>query len=437
MKAILLVAGQSKRFWPLAEKPLFPVCGRPLAAHMVQRIRDGGIDDILVVASEDNVDSLRSALPNVQLVLQEDLTLGMQGALLSALPLCDDGPVLVVSGNDFFESSAFADLLSAAAKADVSGALLAQRTTSYFPGGYLRTDASGAILEIVEKPGAGNEPSDLVNIVAHIHNDPRSLLSALRSQPRGNDDGYERAVTALLSTHRYVAVPYSGVWRAVKYPWHLLEVNDVLLGGLAGQSVDPTAVIHPTAVLSGAVSIGAGTKVLAHATIAGPCFIGKDCLIANNALVRGSSVGDRCVAGFSTEIKSCVLADSVWTHMSYLGDSVVGSNVSFGAGFVTGNYRLDEGEVCSVVADAPVGTGRTKFGAAIGSHCRFGFQSGTNPGVKIGPETFVSSGTLVSRDLESGSFARMKDGALAVSPNAMRGSIGTDRSELMKKIVGG
>ena len=65
--------------------------------------------------------------------------------------------------------------------------------------------------------------------------------------------------------------------------------------------------------------LGEGVRVLAHATIVGPCVIGARTIIGNNALVRGSSVGRDCVVGYNTEVKSSVLADHVWTHMTYLG----------------------------------------------------------------------------------------------------------------------
>jgi UDP-N-acetylglucosamine diphosphorylase / glucose-1-phosphate thymidylyltransferase / UDP-N-acetylgalactosamine diphosphorylase / glucosamine-1-phosphate N-acetyltransferase / galactosamine-1-phosphate N-acetyltransferase len=273
------------------------------------------------------------------------------------------------------------------------------------------------ITGIIEKPGTGKEPSDLVNIVCHYHKDSTALFQALQDIDTTTDDGYEQALAHLFPTKRFTAVPYDSFWQAVKYPWHLLSLLPALLEEIKGQTIHPTAQIHPTAIIEGNVVIGEGARVLPCACIKGPCIIGDRTIIGNNALVRGSSIGNDCVIGYGTEVKSSVLADHVWTHLTYLGDSVIGENVSFGAGTVTGNLRLDEGQITSVVGEEKIATGTTKLGAIIGNDVRIGIRTAFNPGVKIGRGTFVSSGCLLEHDLPDSVFARMKDGRLVTSPN--------------------
>lgn len=416
MKVLLLAAGQSKRFWPLTEKSLFPVAGSCLLAEQLRRLKEGGCTDVTIVTGKHNIRAVKRLFPKVAVTLQKDLSLGMQGALLSALPRMKNGPVLVVSGNDVVEPAAYRTLIAAAKKKGVDGAILARKVKRYFPGGYL-VAKGGWIRGIEEKPGAGNEPSRLVNIVAHVQNDPTALLRELRGARPGKDDGYERALTALFATKRYRAVPYEGLWQPVKYPWHLLDLLPLLLAGIRAPALDPSATVHPTAVLDGPVVLGPRVRVLPFACIRGPCVIGEGTIIGNNALVRGSSVGAHCVIGYATEVKDSVLGDHVWTHSSYIGDSVIDRNVSFGAGSVTGNLRLDEGEILSAVAAGRVATGRTKFGCVVGADTRIGIHVSMNPGVKIGPGTFVSSACLLEEDLPDRSFTRMKGGKLVIRKN--------------------
>jgi len=419
MQALLLIAGQSKRFWPLAEKSLFAVAGKPLLVHQVERLQKAGMKKITLVGGVHNLHAAKTIFPKLPQVEQKDLQLGMRGALLSALPtLTQNEPVLIVSGNDVIDPVGYKNLLKEAAKKGLDGAMLAAEVKSYFPGGYLTVQGS-KIVGIVEKPGAGKEPSNLVNIVAHVHKSPAKLLEMLKQTTSGFDDGYERALDQLLQTHTYNVVRYSGLWQAVKYPWHLLALNDVLLGSLKS-SRHKSAKIHKSASIEGSVVIGPNVKILPHATIVGPCVIGEGSVIGTGALVRGSSIGKRCVVGCNTEIKSSVLGDDVWTHMTYVGDSVIGNNVSFGSGCVTGNFRLDEGEVTSKSGEEFLATGRTKFGAIIGKDCRLGIHVGLNPGTKIGEGTFIAGGTFVSEDLPVRSFARMKEGVFTVSENKVK-----------------
>lgn len=419
MKTILLLAGQSKRFWPLQEKTLFPICGTTLLAYQVAQLKKAGCTDILLVGGAHNLKTAQAMFPKLQCVEQKDLALGMQGALLSALPHCKDDAMFLVSGNDIIDHKGYAAVIKEGKKKNVDGALLASRVSRYFPGGYLTVD-KGRINGIVEKPGEGKEPSDLVNIVAHFHDDASVLLQELKKTKSSNDDGYEMALHQLFTKQNYRAVPYEGAWQAVKYPWHLLSILPILLSGIRTSRIHRSAKIHKTAVIDGNVIIEEGVKVLPHATIVGPCVIGAHTIIGTGALVRGSSIGERCVIGYNTEVKASVLADHVWTHSTYLGDSVIGENVSFGAGCTTGNFRLDEGEILSAHNGKALPTGMTKLGAIIGNNCRLGIQIGINPGVKIGKDSFISGGTYVTEDIPAESFVRIKDGKMIATPNRSR-----------------
>lgn len=414
MKTLLLLAGRSTRFWPLEDKTLFPICGKTLLEHQIKRLRAGGCTDITIIGGAHNKAEIQQ-IADVHFVEQQNLDLGMRGALLDALPSCGHETVCVVSGNDVIDPAGY-EAVTAAAKNVDGGALLAQEVSSYFPGGYLTVEGS-RVTGIVEKPGEGNEPSNLVNIVAHVHNNAATLLDALQNVDEATDDGYEQAVQKLLGTSTYNAVPYSGTWQAVKYPWHMLQLLDVLLSNYNEQVIDATADIHPTAVLDGPVVIAEGVKVMPHATVRGPCYIGKNTIVANNALVRNSSVGNNCVVGYNTEVKGSVLHSHVWTHMSYLGDSIIGKNVSFGGGCITGNLRLDEGTINSVVKSEMIDSQRTKLGCVIANNVRLGIQVGINPGIKIGTNTFISGGTYIAEDVPANSFVYTKAGEVIRKEN--------------------
>ncbi|PIR53305.1 hypothetical protein COU76_01915 [Candidatus Peregrinibacteria bacterium CG10_big_fil_rev_8_21_14_0_10_49_10] len=415
MKTLLLLAGRSVRFWPLTEKTLFPLCGKTLLEHQIERLRTGGCTEIILVGGEHNLAQAKALFPDLPTVEQENLEWGMRGALLSALPSCGSEPVMVVGGNDVIDAEGYMSLMGHAAKAD--GALLAQKVDRYFPGGYLTLSVNNRISSIVEKPGEGKEPGDLVNIVAHIHNNAALLLEALDGVDESRDDGYEQALQDLFLSHVYTAVPYEGKWQSVKYPWHLLPLLHLFLSEIKKPSIHKTADIHPTAVIEGPVIIAEGVKVMPHAVIRGPCTIGARSIVANNALVRDSSIGEDCVVGYNTEVKGSVLSSHVWTHMSYIGDSVIGRNVSFGGGTITANLRLDEEPISSSLQEESLDTGLLKFGSIIGENCRLGIQVGISPGVKIGAGTFVSSGVHVPEDILEGKYARMKNGMFHVSDN--------------------
>jgi UDP-N-acetylglucosamine diphosphorylase / glucose-1-phosphate thymidylyltransferase / UDP-N-acetylgalactosamine diphosphorylase / glucosamine-1-phosphate N-acetyltransferase / galactosamine-1-phosphate N-acetyltransferase len=106
------------------------------------------------------------------------------------------------------------------------------------------------------------------------------------------------------------------------------------------------------------------------------------------------------VVGFSTEIKGSYIGDGCWFHSSYIGDSIIGNNCSFGAGSVTANFRFDEQDICVKYGGQNVLTERNHFGAIIGNNCKTGINSGILPGRRMGPNSIVGSHVCLANDLE-------------------------------------
>ncbi|MEK7544870.1 MAG: NTP transferase domain-containing protein [Patescibacteria group bacterium] len=419
MKAIILAAGQSKRMAPLPDKNFLPMLGKPLIVHQVEQLRRCGFEDVIVVGGRHNLEELGKVFGSmVSVVEQKKLEDGMAGAVLSVEDLIGDEPFLVVSSNDVIEDSAYTSLL-----AEKMSALLAKKVTSYFPGGYLKISSDGLVEKILEKPGAGKEPSDLVNIVAHLHREPGRLFEALKNAKTGRDDRYEVALDAMISAGVEIrACVYTGAWQAVKFPWHLIAVwkmlfaREMVLRKAAGGGMEGAgnrlhgagAQIAETAILRGDVILEDGVRVFDHAVIQGPAYIGKNAVVANNALVRDSHIGEGSVVGFSTEIVRSYLASHVWTHTNYIGDSVIASNVSFGSGAVVANLRLDEAPISVQIAGAhgveKIESGTNKLGAMIAEGVRIGVNTSIMPGVKIGNNSFVASGLCIGEDIGDRQF---------------------------------
>src|SRR3989338_712154 len=246
MQVLLLLAGRSRRFWPISEKTLFPICGKTLLEHQIDRLHEAGLKKITLVGGAHNLKDAKK-LTGLPAIEQKNLDLGMRGALLSALPKIKNEPVLIVSGNDVVEADAYRSVL-------------AKKMHAYFPGGYL-TMKGTSVAGIVEKPKPGEEPSNFVTIVAHAHNDPTALLEALNGVDESRDDGYEQALGKLFQSHRYLAASYEGDWQAVKYPWHMIPLLELLLKDVKKPIKGKNLSIHKTAVIEGPVILGEGVRI--------------------------------------------------------------------------------------------------------------------------------------------------------------------------------
>jgi bifunctional UDP-N-acetylglucosamine pyrophosphorylase/glucosamine-1-phosphate N-acetyltransferase len=334
-----------------------------------------------------------------------------------------------VSSNDIVDETCYELIKKFLSENSTDSALVGYKVEKYFPGGYL-TVSDGLITSIVEKPGEGNEPSDLVNIVMHLHRDASKFFDALKKVSSDRDDQYEVALDSLFSGGvKYHALQYSGFWQPIKYPWHVLKAKDFFLSRIK-KSISSSAVIADTAVIHGEVIIADNVKIFDHAVIQGPAYIGKGSVVATSALVRDSIIGERCVVGFTTEVARSYLADDVWTHKNYIGDSIIDSNCSFGSGTVTGNLRLDESEISVNIKDQKVATGETKLGLICGSGVRCGINTSFMPGIKIGTDSFVGAGITIGTDIADASYVT-GDWSLKTKPNVKQAA---SRNEQMMKL---
>lgn len=466
MKALLLCGGIGKRMFPIAEdKLLLSFLGRPLLSHQLDRLKEAGLQELVVVANPHNVGQIERVVReasgmHASFVVQAE-ALGIANALETASRFLK-GELLIVNPNDVFETPALTSLIrawrrgsasrgaaarsargasgGAAGKSSSAGGgpgpaayLVGCEVQEYFPGGYLVTNSRHELRRIVEKPPRGQEPSRLVNILLHLHTEAADLMKYIGRVQTTRDDVYECALDLMVREGRRIRVaPYAGFWKAIKYPWHIFGVTRYFLDH-ARPRISPTAQVSPRAVVEGRVVIEDGVRVLENAVIRGPAYIGAKSIIGNNVLVRDySHIGRNCVVGYSTEVKGSYIGDNCWFHSSYVGDSIIDDNCSLAAGTVLANFRFDERNVRVKVGGEPIDTGLDKFGAIMGAGSKTGINASIMPGVRIGPGSFVGSHVCLMRDLPANKLVMMEpryrvmDGDIIAADNK--------KADLMRKL---
>ncbi|MFH0776929.1 MAG: NTP transferase domain-containing protein [Patescibacteria group bacterium] len=396
MQALLLAAGRSRRFQPLGDKNFFRIGGQFLIEKAVASLQKAGAKKIVIVANTENEKGIAQLFPKAKVLVQQRLEDGMAGAVLTAPKFLTE-PTLIASTNDLVEPSEIRKVLTAR---NCDGALLAQKVVEYFPGGYLKI-AGGKIVDIVEKPAPKKVPSDLVNLVFHFFREPKLLVAELEKVSNKKDDGYELALAKLFKTGKFIAVENKKTWRAVKFPWHALDLISDFTSKLKNK-VSPKSSIAKTAVVANSV-ISPGAKIFDFAIVRNS-FVGRNAVVGSHSLVRDSQILENAVVGSSSEVARSSIEKNSWLHRNYVGDSIIAENVSLGSGAVCANLRLDEGEIFTEIENKKIGSGRNKFGAVIGENSRIGVNTSVMPGVSIGKNCFVGSGIVVAANLKSNQF---------------------------------
>lgn len=394
MQTVILAAGQGTRMQPLTEslpKPMLPVAGKPLVAHTVSKAVEAGASRIvLVVGYEADIvrDYFEHADVGVPVEFAEQTSQrGTADAVREAAVHLDDDAFVVLNGDALYDVASLGDLYD---ECPAVGSYRVENPTSY---GVLNLGDSGYVEGVVEKPA--DPPSDLINAGAYAFPaEAREWLDVEESE-RG-----ELELTDVLQRtcewDHVSAVPLDR-WLDVGRPWELLEANEWMVGEVDTRIRGD---VSPDAQINGNVVVESGATIEPGVVVDGPAYVSTGASIGPNAYVRGATyLGPDAKVGHGVEVKNSVLMEGATVgHLSYVGDSVIGRDVNFGAGTMVANLRHDDEPVKLTVKGERVSTDRRKFGVVCGDGVKTGINTSLNPGVTLSTGASTSSGEVVTRD---------------------------------------
>ena len=233
------------------------------------------------------------------------------------------------------------------------------------------------------------------------------FLEILEKTPT-KEYSFETSLSKYLNENKtpVIQLNYDSIPESLKYPWDLFSILNLFFKDKTLKTdIHPTVKLSKNAVIDdskGAVIIGKNTRIMENATIRGPVYIGANCLVGNNAIVRDySNIEDNVVIGANSEIARSIIQPAVHVHSGFIGDSVIDSGVKIGAGIITANKRIDRKEISIEVKGKMVATGLKTLGCFIGKDAKIGISVKTMPGVFIGANTIIGSGTNVEKHVPS------------------------------------
>lgn len=394
MKCVILAAGEGKRMRPLtAHRPkvMLPVAGKPMLEHMVTRAHEAGFDDFLLVthyqgaAVRDHFGNGRRFGINIKYV--EQGAAGGTGHAVARLKGLLKGRFALFYGDALF------DVKDLQRFRDASGPSVGtKRVEDASPYGLL-TIKKGRLTGLEEKPKTA-QPG-WVNVGAYVL-DTRmvSETTRLKASPRGEleltDVVHEAAQNGGIDAIKCTS------WRDIGRPWDLLQAQSDLMKDLKPGVL---GAIDPSVVLEGPVFVEKGARVRHHTVIEGPCIVQRDAKVGPHAYIRPSTViGRGCHVGASVELKNTLLMErSNVPHLSYVGDSVIGTDCNLGAGTNVANLKHTKNNVRVQLEDgAWVDTGLRKFGVILGDDVKTGINTTLNVGAVLAQGVRVLPGRIVN-----------------------------------------
>lgn len=396
-RVLLLSAGEGKRFYPfVTHKSLFTFLGKPLIQYTLEMLERLGFKDIIAVTNEETDSFLTqySTALRIQTIRQPKAR-GMADAMIQAKDLIGNDPIIVMNDGDMVNDSLFQNLLSSIENTPYA-VLTGRKVKGNLPLGYFKTDGK-RIIEIVEKPEPGKEPSDITNLVFHYFSQPGKFVAEIESlSDKNEDDLYEQALSQLMTKQTIEYIEYEDYWQKLKYPFHVLDMMELFTKEYLTSYISPSAKISDKATIEGLVYIDDEVVIETGAVVKGPAYIGKKSIIGNNTLVRQSILESGVVAGFTSEIARSYIGPRCMLHHNFIGDSVLEADVNPSWGSVTGNFLLKKYDVFVKSTHGNIPSGRKKLGAMIAKGVFSGVNCTFMPGVCIEAGSLIKPASVIS-----------------------------------------
>ena len=434
--AIVMAAGLGTRMRSSLVKVLHPLNGMPMISHVLDLCQRLGLKRTLIVVGHQ-ADRVREALADrpVEFVLQAEQRGTAHAVLQAESALAGfEGNVLVLSGDVPLLGTALVErLVTTHLKARAAATVVTTRLPN--PAGYGRVlrDRRGAFRAIVEEAEATPAQRRVTDINSGIYcfRAPRLFAALRRVRPSAvKSELYlpevlpvlqragGRIATVLAEDPREVLGINTRAELAEAYGILRQRVVDrIMVEGVT--CLDP-ATVH----ISTQAEVGRDTVLYPNVQIEGYIRIGEACTIHAGSRIRNARLGDRV-----TVLDGCVILDSEIgdectlgpyahlrpgnrlarkvkignfveakkvqigegskvPHLTYVGDSTLGTRVNVGAGTITCNYD-----------------GYAKHQTVIEDEAFIGSNTSLVAPVRIGKGAIVAAGSTITQEVPADALA--------------------------------
>ncbi len=432
LSVIILAAGKGTRMQSAKPKVLQTLAGKPLLSHVLDSCYHLSANETIVVYGFGG-EQVKQAMSAYDLAwVEQTEQLGTGHAVKVALDkLPKEGQSLILYGDVPLVS---VQTLTNLKIANTNGmSMLTLIVDNPFGLGRIKRNENGEIEAIVEQKDANDNEQLIAEINSGIYCVDNALLHKYLPKLANNNSQNEYYLTDIVK----MAVA-DGITIAAIEPEHAFEiegvnnrqqlaslerswqsklVQDLQVAGVqfadpsrvdirgslsAGQDVfvDINVVFEGDCVLGDNVYIEAGC-VIKSSHIGNACHIKPNCVIDQAQVGAGVDIGpfahlrpdtvlsDNTKIGNFVEIKkSTVGHGSKVNHLSYIGDTTIGTNVNVGAGTITCNYD-----------------GVNKSQTIIEDNAFIGSNSSLVAPVTIGNTATVAAGSVITKDVDANALA--------------------------------
>ena len=437
LTAIVLAAGEGTRMKSRHPKVAHKLLDHSLVWWPVHAAREAGADRIIVVVGNhaDEVKAVFDGDTDVEFVEQTE-RLGTGHAMMCVRDALGDfqGPTVVLYGDTpLMRAETISNLVEHTKAGHYACTVLTMSPADPTGYGRIKRDAEGNVLAIIEhKDCTPEEQETLTECNSGIYCFCGRRLSE-NIDKIGNDNAQgEYYLTDMVGIYRQIGEPVSALLAeddsellGVNSRVQLAQVTKIMQERINGQLMaEGVTMLDPSMVWVGPeVTVDRDTELLPMTMLWGKTSIGSDCVIGPNTRLTNVTVGDgssveetvgydtvidqdvtvgpraylrpgthlcdRAHVGTHVEIKNSTIGEgSKVPHLSYIGDTSMGSGVNIGAGSITCNYD-----------------GVNKHRTTIGNDVFIGSDTMMVAPVSIGDGALVGASSCITSDVPADALA--------------------------------
>ena len=392
---LVMAAGVDDRMKSKKSKLAQELYGKAVIKRVVDSLKKAGINEIAVIVG-DNKEEIEGILKDEVIYLHQEKCLGTGHAIMQATSYLQSkkGKVVIANGNiPLITPETIKRVIEKSINEEEAATILTGIITE--PEGYGRVIRDGSqIIEIVEDKETTEFQSHILEVNAGLYSFDISKLLAVISQLQQNSMGlyYLTDVIKMFNTKGFkvggvliednteilslnTKAQLEMLTRILRIRINTMHMNN----GVTIEDINTTYIYED-------VEIGIDTVIHPNTTIKSGVIIGEDCNIGPNAYIReGCKLADRVKVGSFVEIKKAIIGEgSKVPHLSYMGDSEIGSGCNIGCGTITCNYD-----------------GKNKHKTKIGDNCFIGSNVNLVAPVTLGDHVLVAAGSTITDDIPS------------------------------------
>ena len=433
MVAVILAAGKGTRMKSALPKVLHAVGGRPMLRHVMTAAEQAGAKRTIVVVGfgGDQVQAKIGAA--AEYVLQAE-QLGTGHAMMQVQPVLAgfSGTILLLCGDTpLLTDKTLLALVAAHQQSGAAATVLTAMPADATGYGRILRNESGQVLGIVEQKDATPEQKKIGEINTGIYCFEAAPLFAALAGLTCNNAQKEYYLTDVLAILAQAGQQVGAVEVAdfqetlgINSRLQLAEAEAILRRRKLVELMDSgVTVMDPASTFVDAtVSVGEDTVLYPFTWLEGETTIGRDCRIGPNSRIADSQLGDAVTLHFSyaheckiaegvtvgpyvhlrpdtqlaagvkvgnfVEIKNSLVGQgSKVPHLSYIGDTDIGSGVNIGSGTITVNYD-----------------GKKKHRTHIGDDAFIGCNTNLVAPVSVGAGAYIAAGSTITKDVPDGAL---------------------------------